>query len=87
MTQKITSAVEERVDHILARDQASIATSGRFYAATAKLEELDAALFRELSAAHLAVLAATISAAWLDGWDCGRNPDLLVMGPADEGDE
>ncbi len=87
MTQKITSAVEERVDHILARDQASIATSGRFYAATAKLEELDGNLFDELDAAYIAMLDATISAAWLDGWQCGRNPDLLVMGPADGGDE
>ena len=87
MTQKITSAVVERVDSLLDNDQTCNVAAGRFYAATAKLEELDAALFRELSAAHLAVLAATISAAWLDGWDCGRNPDLLVMGPADEGDE
>lgn len=41
----------------------------------------------ELDAAYIAMLDATISAAWLDGWQCGRNPDLLVMGPADGGDE
>ena len=77
--QKITSAVEERVNRILNRDQAAITAESRFYDATAKLEELDAELFRELDAAFVAVLDTVISAAWRDGWLCGRNPDLLVM--------
>ena len=87
MTQKITNAVEERVDHILARDQACHFAESRFYDATAKLEKLDRELFSELDAAYVAVLDATISAAWLDGWQCGRNPDLLVFGPTNGGDE
>ena len=87
MTQRITNAVVERVDSLLDNDQTCNVAAGRFYAATAKLEELDGNLFDELDAAYIAMLDATISAAWLDGWQCGRNPDLLVMGPADGGDE
>ena len=77
MTQ-LSATVEKRIDAAGAADVAYQSAERRFYAATARLEQLDAELFNELDTAWVAILDAVQRVCWLDGWQCGRNPDLLV---------
>lgn len=86
MTQRISDSIADRLAARLAQDAATAAAERRFYAATAKLEQLDPALFGELDDAFSAWSDLALSGAWLDGWHCGLNPDVLVLAGG-EGDE
>ncbi len=77
--QRINDHVADRLGTLLAADSVTVAAESRFYAATAKLEQLNPALFAELDAAFADWSDAALSAAWLDGWHCGLNPDVLVL--------
>jgi hypothetical protein len=83
-TQKISKAVEDRIDDVLGSDVAWRAAEDALYDAFRKVESINPALEKELTGAWCDILEATGRLAWLDGWQCGRNPDLLVMGPADD---
>jgi hypothetical protein len=84
-TSKVSDTVQNRIDQVLGNDSEFCAAEGRFYDATAKLEQLDKALFAELDAAWVDVFKATQRGAFVAGWRCGRDPELLVF--AQEGDE
>ena len=78
MTPEISTTVQERIEAAEIQDAAHRLALGRFYAATAQLNKLDKELFTELDAAWVDALDAVRRVCWLDGWQCGRNPDLLV---------
>jgi hypothetical protein len=84
-TPKVSDTVQNRIDESLGDDREFCAAEGRFYAVTAKLEKLDPKLFAELDAAWVDVFKATQRGAFVAGWRCGRDPELLVF--AQEGDE
>ena len=79
MTKRINDNIADRLGTLLAQDAATVAAERRYYAATARLEQQDPALFAELDAAFADWSDLALSGAWLDGWQCGRNPDLLVL--------
>lgn len=83
---RINGAIYDRLATRLAHDAATAAAERRFYAATAKLEQLDPALFAELDAAFVDWSDAALSGAWLHGFACGRDPLQLVL-DGGEGDE
>jgi len=85
MTQRISTAVEERIDRAESADGALIRAISAYYDLTAQLEQQDRELFRKLDGAWVECLYEIRRVAWLDGWQCGRDPDKLVMGPADGG--
>ena len=78
MTPKLSTTVQERIEAAAASDAEHRLALDRFYAATARLEALDRELFADLDRAWVDALAAARRVAWVDGWQCGRNPDLLV---------
>ena len=78
-TQNLSTTVQERIDQAEAADGALRAAISRFYDCTAQLEQQDAALFRQLDDAWIDCVFEIRRVAWLDGWQCGRNPDLLTM--------
>ena len=75
---RINTTVEQRIAAAAANDAAHRLALDRFYAATAELEAADRELFARLDAAWVDALDAVRRVSWLDGWQCGRNPDLLV---------
>ena len=75
---RISTTVQERIEAAAAADAAHRLAFDVFYDCTAELEKVDPELFRRLDAAWVDALDAARRVAWLDGWQCGRNPDLLV---------
>ena len=75
---RISSTVEQRIAAAAANDAAHRLAFDVFYGITAELEKSDRELFRRLDGAFVDVLDAVCRVCWLDGWQCGRNPDLLV---------
>jgi hypothetical protein len=84
--QKISTTVEERIDQAEAADGGLRAAMSAFYDLTAQLERADPEFFGRLDGAWVDCLVAVRRVAWLDGWACGRNPDLLVIGAAQGGE-
>ena len=78
MTPKLSSTVQERIATAGANDAAHRLAFDVFYDCTAELEKVDPDLFARLDAAWVDALDAVRRVCWLDGWQCGRNPDLLV---------
>ena len=77
-TQRVSSTVQDRIAVAEAADWEMQGAEHRFYQCTGRLEQLDKELFHELDAAWVDCIEAIRRVAWLDGWQCGRNPDLLV---------
>ena len=76
--ERISTTVEQRIEAAAANDAAHRLAFDVFYACTAELEASNRELFGRLDGAFVDVLDAVQRVAWLDGWQCGRNPDLLV---------
>ena len=79
MTQNLSTTAQERIEVAEVADPALMAAFSAFYDCTAQVEQQDAALFRQLDRALVDYTEAIRRVAWLDGWQCGRNPDLLTM--------
>lgn len=77
-TQRISKTVEDRIELATGGDVAWRAAEDALYAAFGKVAALDRALEEELTFAWVDALNETQRVAWWDGWQCGRNPDLLV---------
>ena len=76
---RISTTVQERIEAAAAaNDAAHRLALDVFYSITAELEKLDPELFYRLDAAWVDALDAVRRVSWLDGWQCGRNPALLV---------
>lgn len=78
-TQNLSTTVQERIEVAEAADPALMAAFSAFYDCTALLEQQDVAFFVQLDRAWVACIDAIRRVAWLDGWQCGRNPDLLTL--------
>ena len=78
--QNISTTVQERIDQAEAADQALVAAESRFYDRMAQIDRTDKELHGQLDRALVDYAEAIRRVAWLDGWQCGRNPDLLTLG-------
>lgn len=81
MTTQLSEAVVNRLDHVVDTDPACIAALDAFYCITARLEATDPNLFHELDQVWIDAFCTTREAVWLDGWQCGQQPALLVFEP------
>ena len=80
MTAKLSNAIQNRLDAITNTDPAASAALGALYNV---FTTLDNRQYRELhtalTGAFLDALQAVQAACWLDGLQCGRDPDRLVF--------
>lgn len=76
---QVSSAVINRLDALVNSEPECSRTVDRLFSLISRLERTDRELFAELSDAALDAMPAMMRAAWLDGWQCGRDPDRLVF--------
>ena len=80
MTRKqVSTAVVNRLDALVNSEPECSRTVDALFGIISRLERTDRELFTALNEAALDAMPAMMRAAWLDGWQCGRDPDRLVF--------
>ena len=78
MNTQLSKTVEDRIDEATGGNLAWREAENALYDAFRKVGALDPALEKELTGAWVDILAVTQQIVWMDGWQCGRNPELLA---------
>lgn len=80
MTRTISQSIANRLDAIANTDAESARAIDAMFDAFSQFDTPQhGALHAWLTGAFSDAMSAVLCAAWLDGWQCGRNPDRLVF--------
>lgn len=75
----LTSGVQDRLDAIVNDEPATVRAIDVLFDAFNEIERSDRQMHERLTGAFLDAMHALQRATWLDGWQCGRDPDKLVF--------